>query len=270
MDHIVAVYAAEARDRVIGLRHVELVLLVLALAVLAFEGAFVFRPAVRDLRAYLADRDRAQQAVVDISDRERKRIAQDLHDGLGQHLIGVSFLLQPLRLRLAGDPTAAQLDEIDRLVGEAIAQTRDLVRSLHSRTLEAAGLTAALGELAAQITRVFRVECRVDDGAGLAPGVASRTHLYRIVREAVLNAARHARATAIAIELARDGGELVLAVRDDGAGMRGPPSGGMGIHLMVYRARLIGASVQIATGPRGTTVTCRVPLDELDPPGALA
>jgi signal transduction histidine kinase len=284
MDRIVAEYEREANQRIVGLRRLELILLALALLVLGLVGAFVFRPAVSDLRSQLAERALVQHTLdaseserrviqrqlLQIGDREQVRLAQDLHDGLGQHLIGVSFLLQPLRLRLAGDPSAAQLDEIDRLVGEAIEQTRDLVRSLHSRTLEAAGLTAALGELAAQITRVFRVECRVDDRAGLAPGVAIRTHLYRIVREAVLNAARHARATAIAIELSRDGGELVLAVRDDGAGMRGPPSGGMGIHLMVHRARLIGASVQIATGPRGTTVTCRVPLDELDPPGRPA
>jgi signal transduction histidine kinase len=284
MDRIVAEYEREAHQRVVGLRRLELILLALALLVLGLVGAFVFRPAVSDLRSQLAERAlvqhtldaseaerrEIQRQLLQIGDREQVRLAQDLHDGLGQHLIGVSFLLQPLRLRLARDPSAAQLDEIDRLVGEAIEQTRDLVRSLHSRTLEAAGLTAALGELAAQITRVFRVECRVDDRAGLAPGVASRTHLYRIVREAVLNAARHARAAAIAIELSRDGGELVLAVRDDGAGMRGRPSGGMGIHLMAYRARLIGASVEIATGPRGTTVTCRVPLDELDPPGRPA
>ena len=142
------------------------------------------------------------------------------------------------------------------------------MRSLHSRTLEAAGLTAALGELAAQITRMFRVECRVDDRAGVEPSAACRIHLHRIVREAVLNAARHARATTIAIELSRDGGELVLAVRDDGIGISAPPSGGMGLHLMAYRAQLLGASLQIAAGwLRGTTVTCRAPLGELDAPG---
>ncbi len=284
MDRIVAEYEREAKQRIVGLRRLELILLALALLVFGLVGAFVFRPAVSDLRSQLAERALVQHTLdaseaerqviqrqlLQIGDREQVRLAQDLHDGLGQHLIGVSFLLQPLRLRLAGDPAAAQLDEIDRLVGEAIEQTRDLVRSLHSRTLEAAGLTAAIGELAAQITRVFRVECRVDDRAGIAPSAASRTHLYRIVREAVLNAARHARAATIAIELSRDGGELVLAVRDDGIGIRVPVSGGMGLHLMAHRARLLGASLQIAGGPGGTTVSCRVPLDELDPPGAPA
>ncbi len=275
MDRIVAEYEREARQRIVGLRRLELILLALALLVLGLLGAFVFRPAVSDLRSQLteravvqhtldaseAERQTIQRQLLEVGDREQVRLAQDLHDGLGQHLIGVSFLLQPLRLRLTGDPAAAQLDEVERLVGEAIEQTRDLVRNLHSRTLEAAGLTAALGELAAHITRVFRVECRVDDRAGVEPSAAGRIHLHRIVREAVLNAARHARATTIAIELSRDGDELAVAVRDDGVGIRKPPSDGMGLHLMAHRARLLGATLQITAGLRGTTVTCRVPLD---------
>jgi signal transduction histidine kinase len=282
MDRIVAEYEREARQRIIGLRRLELILLALALLVFGLEGVFVFRPAVSKLRSQLAERELVQRTLdareaerhaiqrqlLQIGDREQVRLAQDLHDGLGQHLIGVSFLLQPLRLQLPGGPAADQLDEVDRLVGEAIEQTRDLVRGLHSRTLEAAGLTAALDELAAHITRVFRVECRVDDRAGVEPPAASRAHLHRIVREAVLNAARHARAAAIDIELRRDGGELVLEVRDDGVGISARPSDGMGLHLMAYRARLLGASLQIAAGwLRGTTVTCRVPLRELDAPG---
>jgi signal transduction histidine kinase len=283
MDRIVAGYEREARQRIVGLRRLELILLALALLVLGLVGAFVFRPAVSDLRSQLAERavvqhtlhaseaerQAIQHQLLQIGDREQVRLAQDLHDGLGQHLIGVSFLLQPLRLRLAGDPAGAQLDEVDRLIGEAIEQTRDLVRNLHSRTLEAAGLTAALGELAGHIARVFGVECRVDDRAGVEPSASSRSHLYRIAREAVLNAARHARATAIAVELSRDGGELVLVVRDDGIGIRMPTSGGMGLHLMSYRARLLGASLHIAAAPRGTAVTCRMPLTGLEAGGPV-
>jgi len=86
----------------------------------------------------------------------------------------------------------------------------------------------------------------------------------------VLNAARHARAATITIELSRDGEELVLAVRDDGIGIRTPQSDGMGLHLMAHRARLVGATLQIAAGLRGTTVTCRVPLGEIDTAGGPA
>jgi signal transduction histidine kinase len=278
MDRIVTEYEREAKQRNVGLRRLELILLGLALLVLGLVGAFVFRPVVSDLRSQLAERavvqhtldaseaerQAIQHQLLQIGDREQVRLAQDLHDGLGQHLIGVSFLLQPLRLRLAGDPAGAQLDEVERLIDEAIEQTRDLVRNLHSGTLEAAGLTAALGELAGHIARMFGVACCVDDRAGVEPSASSRIHLYRIAREAVLNAARHARATAIAIELSRDGGELVLVVRDDGIGIRMPASGGMGLHLMAYRARLLGASLQVAAALRGTAVTCRMPLTGLE------
>ena len=289
MDHIVAEYEREANQRIVGLRRLELVLLALALLVLALDGAFVFRPAVADLRRHLAERDAVQRALaattadrhalaereassiarlehqlVAASEREQLRLAQDLHDGLAQHLIGIAFLLRPLRGESAAGPIAARLAEIDQLVDEAIGQTRDLARSLHSRTLELAGLTAALDELAAHVERVFGVACRVDDRAGLEPSPASRIHLHRIAREAAINAAKHAGATAIEIELTLDDGALCLAVRDDGVGLGASPSPGMGLHLMAYRARLLGAALHVAAGRRrGTTVTCRVPLDEL-------
>src|SRR5262245_44395114 len=136
MDRIVAEYEREARARVAGLRRVELVLLALALLVLGLEGAFVFRPAVRDLRMQLAERALVQRAldvsevenqasrsevarlerqVLQVSDREQLRLAQDLHDGLGQHLIGAGFLIRALRNALGGAASPAQLDELERL-----------------------------------------------------------------------------------------------------------------------------------------------------------
>lgn len=377
MDRIVTQYEREARRRIAGLRRLELVLLGLALLVLALEGVFVFRPAVRDLQMHFAEHDlvqraleaseaekqailralserllvwsrgdgcaeltadraagspprrlaelvpaelaaaclertdqvlatgevfrarvraehrdhdarllrldddrlliairdvtevaRLEQALLDITDREQARLAQDLHDGLGQQLIGASFLLRPLRQQLGAGPVAAKLDEklgeIDHMLRDAIAQTRDLVRSLHSPTLEAAGLAAALGELAAHIARVFGIECRLHDRAGLDPPAQSRVQLHRIAREAVVNAAKHASATVIDIELDRDVGGLTLVVRDDGVGIAARPPIGMGLHLMAYRARLLGGSLEVSAGPgRGTIVICRVPLRAL-------
>lgn len=275
MDRIVTQYEHEARQRIVGLRRLELVLLGFALLVLVLDGAFVFRPAVRQLRLRLTERDvvlheiaRLEQQALQIGDREQARLAQDLHDGLGQQLIGASFLLRPLRQQLDG-AVAAQLGEIETLIGAAIEQTRDLVRGLHPTTLEVAGLAAALDEVAAHVARVFGVDCRVCDRAGGELPEASRAQLYRIAREAVINAAKHARATRIDIELELDAGELVLAVRDDGIGIPARPAIGMGLHLMAHRARLIGAALDVAAGPvRGTTVTCRVALGALGPGAA--
>jgi signal transduction histidine kinase len=257
MDRIVARYELEARGRVVWLRRVEIALLALVLAVLALIATFVFRPAVRSLRRYLADRDEAQQAMLQISDREQQRIAQDLHDGLGQHLVGVSFLVRTLRQELAGDPREARVDEIERLLGESIEQTRGLVRSLHPHTLEAEGLVAALRELAAHTERVYGVECRIAvDGAAPDVAMSVRGHLYRIVREAVINAAKHAKASSIAIELSA--GQIV--VRDDGIGIGTPSHQGIGLRLMASRAKMIGASFALSTAePRGTKVICSLP-----------
>ena len=284
MDRIVGDYERGARERVVGLRRLELVLLALALLVLALDGAFVFWPAVRDLRRQLVERAVVQRALdaietehqaklaeiarlerelLQASDREQLRLAQDLHDGLCQQLIGAAFLLRPLRGVLGGGTAAAQLDEVDKLLAEAIAQARALVRSLHSPTLEAAGLAAALDELADHTARVFGVACRVHDRAGVEPPAGCCAHLHRIAREAVVNAAKHARATAIDIELDCDAGALTLVVRDDGVGIASPLPAGVGLRLMAYRARLLGASLEIAPGTRGTTVTCRMALDEL-------
>ena len=378
MDRIVAEYERDARRRVVGLRRLELALLGLVLLVLAFEGAFVFRPAVRGLGAYLAQREVVQRALeaseaekyailrafpdrllvlsrdggcaeihadhpapaprrlaelvpgelaaacleradhvlatgmiarfevraerrdyetrllrfavdrllivirditetarlerqlLQISDREQLRLAQDLHDGLSQHLVGIAFLVRALRRDVTGSPHAGRVDEIGALLGEAIGQTRSLARGLFSHTLEAAGLAAALGELALHTERVFGVACRVHNrAAGVDPPAANRSHLHRIAREAVQNAAKHAGATTIDIELVRSAAELTLIVRDDGVGIGARSSDGMGLHLMRYRAKMMGASLGIAAGERrGTTVTCSVPLRDLAGPRA--
>ncbi|HUJ62557.1 MAG TPA: type IV pili methyl-accepting chemotaxis transducer N-terminal domain-containing protein, partial [Kofleriaceae bacterium] len=241
MDRIVASYEAEAHDRVVGLRRVELALLALVLVVLALEGVFVFRPAVRGLRAYLAERDDAQRALVSVGDREQERLAQDLHDGLSQHLVGVSFLVKSLAQR---EPHDERLDEIGALLAESIQQTRSLARSLHSHVLETEGLDVALRELAAHTERMFDVACTVDAEPIELP-VTLRGHLYRIVREAVVNAAKHAKASTIAIEVQREPRRVTLIVRDDGAGMPAGRGDGLGLHLMETRAKMIGASLAI-------------------------
>jgi signal transduction histidine kinase len=272
MDRIVDEYEREARGRVVELRRVELALLVLVLAVLALEGAFVFRPAVRGLSAHLAALDLAQRAMLQISDREQIRLAQDLHDGLGQHLVGIAFLLRSLRREVGAGGPADRVDEIDKLLAEAIDHARGLARGLHPHTLEAAGLAAALGELAVHTERVFGVACRVTShAAGAEPPAPDRAHLHRIAREAVLNAAKHAGARTIDIELVRDGSRLTLVVRDDGVGIGARSPDGMGLHLMEYRAKMMGGSLQITAGERrGTTVTCSIMLRDRPAPKATA
>jgi signal transduction histidine kinase len=264
MDHIVATYEREARDRVIRLRRIELALLSLALVVLALEGLFVFRPAVRALRQHLADRDQVERQLLEVADRDQKRIAQVIHDGVGQHLVGVSSLVKTLRQRAAtgGDTAAreARLDEIDRLLAEAVDQTRSLARGLHSHTLEMAGLVEALRELAVRTEKIFGITCRVDAGDVAEPPLDVLVHLHNIAREAVANAAKHAQASLIEVSLVEIAGELRLTVRDDGVGIAPQAGPGMGLQMMQHRAKMIGASLQVGAGEaKGTVVSCTLP-----------
>jgi len=257
MDRIVAAYERQARDRVIRLRRIELALLALALVMLALVGVFVFRPAVRGLREHLAERDRAERQLLDVADREQKRIAQVLHDGVGQHLVGVSSLVKTLRV---GGDTTARLDEIDRLLAEAVDQTRSLARGLHSHTLEMAGLVEALRELAVRTEKIFGITCRVDAGEVAEPPLDVLVHLHNIAREAVANAAKHAQASLIEISLVDVAGELRLTVRDDGLGIAPQAGPGMGLQMMQHRAKMIGASLRVAAGEaKGTIVSCTLP-----------
>ncbi len=253
MDRIVAEYEREARERVVGLRYIELALFGLALAVIVLEGAFVFRPAVRALRVYLTQRDRAERQLVEVSDREQQQLARDLHDGLSQQLVGIAYLVK------SSSGESAQLDEIGKLLADAIEQTRSLARGLHSDALDVGGLATALRELAAQTERVYGLKCRVEIGEVAEPSRDACAHLYRIAREAVANAAKHACAQHVDIALARHDDALELSVRDDGAGMPADPRGGLGLHMMAYRARMIGAVLEVAAGARGgTIVTCKM------------
>ncbi|HET9989074.1 MAG TPA: ATP-binding protein, partial [Kofleriaceae bacterium] len=154
-----------------------------------------------------------------------------------------------------------QRDELGTLLGEAIAQTRQLARGLHSHALETSGLAAALRELAAQTERRFGIACRLDYRAGELPA-AIRAHLHRIAGEAVANAIKHAKATAIEISMTSDRTSATLEIRDDGVGIGAPAGDGLGLQLMADRARMVGADLQIKPGaPAGTVVTCRVPLE---------
>ena len=257
MDRIVTEYEREARARVIALGRVELVLLGLALSVLALEGAFVFRPGVAALRRYLAERDDAGRQLVQVADREEQRLAHDLHDGVSQHLVGTSYLLEAMRGD-ANEPQRAQLEEVAKLLAEAIDQTRHLARGLYPPSLTSDGLAAALGELAARVEHVYGVRCHI--AISSEPSSPARDHLYRIAREAVLNAAKHARGSTIDITLARSGGELVLCVRDDGVGIDATRSEGLGLRMIESRAKMLGAVLEVAAGdPRGTIVTCTLP-----------
>jgi PAS domain S-box-containing protein len=215
---------------------------------------------------------RLEKEILEISDQERRRIGQDLHDGLCQHLAGIELMSQVLEKKLAAKSKAdaARAGEIGRHVREAIAQTRSLARGLSPVTLESEGLASALHELATNTERLFEVSCRVecDPGCGSFP-LTTATHLYRIAQEAVSNAIKHGKATQLLIQLECSREGTRVSVVDNGQGFPEtsvPRPTGMGLRIMRYRSGMIGGTLFIESHPgEGTRIVCSLPAAPGDP-----
>ncbi|MBI4178086.1 PAS domain S-box protein [bacterium] len=210
----------------------------------------------------ITHRKKLEKAILEVSDREQRKIAQDLHDGLTQQLTGIAYMAGSLEKRLAavlpGEAPAAA--KIYSLLNEAIDQGRSLARGLFPVKAEANGLMAALEELSESVSGLFKVSCKFECPAPvLLKDTDATTHLYRIAQEAVHNAVRHGRARRIEVWLIRRPDEIALEVRDDGDGISKDNGGknGMGLHIMDSRARTIGAVLNVRRGDKkGTVVSC--------------
>ena len=202
---------------------------------------------------------RLEKEVLEASETEQRRIGQDLHDGLGQELTGLSFLTQNLRRRLAdgGRAEAADADRIAGLIARTIDQTRELARGLSPVEWGSDGLAAALRNLARTVRATYGVPCTAEcDSAARVEDHVAAVHLYRIAQEALTNAARHAGASAIRLRLVPQGSDVVLTVDDNGRGLSpdAPGGRGLGLRLMQYRARSIGATLAWRPAPGGGTM----------------
>jgi PAS domain S-box-containing protein len=221
----------------------------------------LFTGIVRDI----SERRKMEKEILEISEKERRRIGQDLHDGLGQMLTGIGLLCQNLTQQLRQDdhPRADDAAEITSIVKEADQYARDLARGLTPVDLEASGLSQALQRLADNAVRLFGVECKFEEvGTALVHNSTAATHLYRIAQEAVSNAVRHGQAEHIKLVLASGEKQIRLRIHDDGHGFEsGDVDGpGKGVHIMNYRARIIGGTLEISSDiGEGTVVTCTLP-----------
>ena len=205
---------------------------------------------------------RLEKEVLEISESEQRRIGHDLHDGLGQELTGLAFLSQNVGRKLAeaSRPEAGELGRISSLINLAIEKTRDLAKGLSPVEWGPDGLSAALQNLASRTREAYGISCEFHRSRAVhVESHIAAMHLYRIAQEALGNAARHSHGSCIWISLAGEGDEVVLQIEDNGIGIRPaqPGNKGMGLHLMPYRARTIGATFELQ--PRnggGTLVRC--------------
>jgi PAS domain S-box-containing protein len=215
---------------------------------------------------------RLERTILDISGREQRRIGQDLHDGLGQHLTGVAFMSKVLeqKLREKALPEAAEAAKIVALVNQAIDKTRELSHGLLPVLSDAQGLMAALEMLAFQVVDLFQVCCAFECDRPVSIRESDvATHLYHIAQEAVNNALKHGRARHIVVRL-QGGDSPFLSVADDGVGLcesraSGGPGQGMGLLIMTYRAKMIGGALEVRSNPDGgVLVCCTFPVSNLE------
>lgn len=208
-----------------------------------------------------------EHEIIGISERERERIGQDLHDGICQYLAALSCSAASLKGDLETHKLAAEARVADELAGflrDAVVQTRNLARGLVPVQMDEAGLTSALEELTASVTRMLGIRCIYESaGAPFIRDNAVAMHLYRIAQEAINNATRHGKATSVLVSLIEDGKATTLRIADDGMGISktATESDGMGLRLMHYRARLVGGELRVEEPPSGgTVISCGIPL----------
>jgi signal transduction histidine kinase len=259
----------------------------LRFALFLIEGAFIsilcqtLKSAQRRAEANEAETRDLQRQLLDITDTEQRRIGHDLHDGLGQHLTGIALMSKLIEQRLAAKqhPEGEAAHKVSGLVNKAIAWTRDLARGLAPVDLEREeGLASALRQLTDGAGEIYGAECRFEvAGEILIQDMSAAIHLYRITQEALNNAIRHGKPRNVVVRLTKQSGHVMISVEDDGVGFdpaaplrhdaESPRrSGGMGLRIMSYRAKMIGGRLEVNSRPGGgTVVTCTCPV-----PAALA
>src|SRR6266851_3050543 len=222
------------------------------------------RAANQELKNEITRRKGMEGQILEISDQEQERLGQELHDGLCQQLTAIGFLARATALRLK-DHRVVQTDDLEKiaqLINSSVMDARNIARDLHKEEIDAAEFLSALRDLVER--KIWQTSCRLylktevnieDDD------VASQ--LYRILREALINANKHARATQIVLEVRRLKNDLIFSVTDNGVGLntKTKTGHGLGFHIMKYRAESIGARLEFESLKKGgARVACYLPM----------
>ena len=192
---------------------------------------------------------------------ERKRIGQDLHDGIIQSIYAVGLSLEDCRARLSDDPVAARerLLKIRVELNDVIRNVRSFIAGAEMEAVTDEGLPAALASLQKAMAESYpqRFDLHVEPSAAASLGLRQATHLLYVAREAMSNSARHSQATVVTTRLESLNGRVILEIRDDGVGFDPdkPGAAGLGLRNLTSRAQEIGARLDISSEPgRGSCV----------------
>jgi signal transduction histidine kinase len=206
---------------------------------------------------------RASERLLTVEEDERRRIAGELHDGVGQVLTALTMTLDAADSEPDAAVVRRRVGSARKLAATALAETRDLSHRMRPARLEERGLVAAVRDLASQSG--FPVVVQAQD-AGLDRnflGATATVEAFRIIQEALANAAHHSGAPRANVSITRDDERLTVVVSDDGRGFDPAevPESGIGLAGMLERSRLLGGQLSIESAPqRGTRVTISLPI----------
>ncbi|HEX6307194.1 MAG TPA: two-component regulator propeller domain-containing protein [Longimicrobiales bacterium] len=234
--------------------------LVVAVAVCALAAVLLRRRSAA-VRADRAAKDEFSRQLIASQEHERRRLAGELHDGLGQELL-IMRNRALLALRADGENARVheQLLHIDELVTRSLGSIRELAHNLTPHQLDHLGITAALRSMVVSVaeTSGLDVDAVIDTIDGLL-SLESEINLYRIVQESLNNIVRHSGAHSAAIRVRREGSSVRVTIADEGCGFRlerdsrGQPVGGFGLTGIVERARILGGELEVASAPGAGT-----------------
>ncbi len=215
--------------------------------------------ALADTRAQVCRLNTSQQSL---RDAERRRIARDLHDDMGQHLLAMTF--DVTKLAQQHEALAQPLALVEARLQTATRSLRTIVRDLRPEQLES-GLQGAVQQQVEQFSRLSGIPCRLEtEGEDFSAPTDERLDaaVYRILQESLSNIARHAQASEVCIGLCRVSGSLSLTVRDNGIGLPDPPARrGCGLRGIAQRVAEAGGRFDISSQPgHGTALTMSFPI----------
>jgi PAS domain S-box-containing protein len=207
--------------------------------------------------------------LMSLQDQERRRIARDLHDGLGQELAVAKMVLDQMIMQKTVQPKDDTWAQASAIVERAIQQVRTMSHLLHPPLLDEVGLLSALTWYADGLTKRSGIETTLNVHPREFPRLSSEieTAVFRIVQEALTNVFRHAEAHSAEVTLTKKNGTLAVAVKDDGKGISDkivelrPDSVGVGIGGMKQRAKELGGELRLTNTHPGTLLELEIPYD---------
>jgi len=218
-----------------------------------------------ELESQMKERKRLENELLEIAENERRRIGFDLHDDIGQKLMGVSLLIKALETNLANkkSPEATETRKVQELLDQVINHTHDLAHCFSSLDSNGADLGLMLKKLAATVRKTFPLTCRLQVPNSL-PQLSQELNLqlYKIAQESITNAIKHGKARHLWVSLLHKNEQVILQIKNDGTPfpVDCEPTNRLGLKIMNYRARTLGGSLEIrANGDSGSVLTCAVP-----------